>query len=263
MCHLWAKMWRRLANMRFWFLLPSYPSKGKHHTAVAKFKDALEHDFQQLEALFNISLQYQKMDKFEAQIKALELLKEVCLKFKKSFTSCVSLCQSRHNCTGEWSVKTASLRAALALSAAGRVFLRLTERSVKSRGELALPEICKPLAAWLALLLKASNFSTKKCLFKYKILTVVKWHFQLSQWNQIISQQIRCKTKNNRDLVTGVSLCLKKFSCLHMEFSMASDKVNLCFDLVWFSTLNWKLLHRGREIYKRILYLFVFLGYQG
>lgn len=51
--------------------------KGKHHTAVAKFKDALEHDFQQLEALFNISLQYQKMDKFEAQIKALELLKEV------------------------------------------------------------------------------------------------------------------------------------------------------------------------------------------
>ena len=82
-------------------LLSLYLSKGKHHTAVAKFKDALEHDFQQLEALFNISLQYQNMEKFEAQIKALELLKEVCLKFKNSFTSCVSLCQSRHNCTGE------------------------------------------------------------------------------------------------------------------------------------------------------------------
>lgn len=85
-------------------LLSLYLSKGKHHTAVAKFKDALEHDFQQLEALFNISLQYQKMDKFEAQIKALELLKEVCLKFKNMFTSCVSLCQSRHNCM-HWRVK--------------------------------------------------------------------------------------------------------------------------------------------------------------
>lgn len=51
--------------------------KGKHHTAVAKFKDALEDDFQQLEALFNISLQYQKMGKVEAQIKALELLKQI------------------------------------------------------------------------------------------------------------------------------------------------------------------------------------------
>ena len=85
-------------------LLSLYLSKGKHHTAVAKFKDALEHDFQQLEALFNISLQYQKMDKFEAQIKALELLKEVCLKFKNMFTSCVSLCQSRHN-RMHWRVK--------------------------------------------------------------------------------------------------------------------------------------------------------------
>lgn len=135
-------------------------------------------------------------------------------------------------CTGEWSVKTASLRAALALSAAGRVFLRLTERSVKSRGELALPEICKPLVAWLALLLKASNFSTKKCLFKYKILTVVKWHFQLSQWNQIISQQSDAKLKIIATWSLAFPCALRSF--LVYTWSSQWPVTELTFVLIWF-----------------------------
>ncbi|KAL9968860.1 hypothetical protein ACROYT_G021001 [Oculina patagonica] len=50
--------------------------KGKHHTAVAKFRDALVHDFQQLEALFNISLQYRKLGNVMAEIQTLKLLKQ-------------------------------------------------------------------------------------------------------------------------------------------------------------------------------------------
>ncbi|KAJ7385677.1 hypothetical protein OS493_013705 [Desmophyllum pertusum] len=50
--------------------------KGKHHTAVAKFRNALEHDFQQLEALFNISLQYRKLGNVMAEIQTLKLLKQ-------------------------------------------------------------------------------------------------------------------------------------------------------------------------------------------
>ena len=51
--------------------------QGKHHTAVSKFRDALVHDFQQLEALFNISLQYKKLGNFMAEIQTLKLLKQV------------------------------------------------------------------------------------------------------------------------------------------------------------------------------------------
>lgn len=50
--------------------------KGKHHTAVAKFKQAMEHTFQQLEALLNTCLQYQKLGNTEAEIQGLKLLKQ-------------------------------------------------------------------------------------------------------------------------------------------------------------------------------------------
>ena len=51
--------------------------QGKHHTAVAKFKQAMEHTFQQLEALLNTCLQYQKLGNTEAEIQGLKLLKQV------------------------------------------------------------------------------------------------------------------------------------------------------------------------------------------
>ena len=51
--------------------------QGKHQTAVAKFKQALQHDFNQLEALFNICIQYRKLGNLEAEIQGLKLLKQV------------------------------------------------------------------------------------------------------------------------------------------------------------------------------------------
>ena len=56
---------------------PFFHFQDKHQTAVAKFRDALAHDFQQLEALFNISLQYRKLGKDMAEIQTLKLLKQV------------------------------------------------------------------------------------------------------------------------------------------------------------------------------------------
>lgn len=50
--------------------------KGKPHTAVAKFREAMQENFQQLEALFNICLQYRKLGNFVAEIQCLKLLKQ-------------------------------------------------------------------------------------------------------------------------------------------------------------------------------------------
>jgi len=50
--------------------------KGKYHTAVSKFREALVLDFQQLEALFNITLQYRKLGNVTAEIQSLTLLKQ-------------------------------------------------------------------------------------------------------------------------------------------------------------------------------------------
>lgn len=49
---------------------------------MAKFKQALQHDFNRLEALLNICIQYQKLGNPEAEIQGLKLLKQV--KRKKS-----------------------------------------------------------------------------------------------------------------------------------------------------------------------------------
>ena len=51
--------------------------QGKPHTAVAKFREALQQNFEQLEALFNICLQYRKLGNFVAEIQCLKLLKQV------------------------------------------------------------------------------------------------------------------------------------------------------------------------------------------
>ena len=51
--------------------------QGKPHTAVAKFREAMQENFQQLEALFNICLQYRKLGNFVAEIQCLKLLKQV------------------------------------------------------------------------------------------------------------------------------------------------------------------------------------------
>ncbi|XP_067048801.1 Fanconi anemia group G protein-like [Acropora muricata] len=53
-----------------------YATQGKHQTAVAKFKQALQHDFKQMEALFNICIQYRKLGNLEAEIQGLKLLKQ-------------------------------------------------------------------------------------------------------------------------------------------------------------------------------------------
>ena len=56
--------------------------QGKPHTAVAKFREAMQENFQQLEALFNICLQYRKLGNFVAEIQCLKLLKQVRRKMK-------------------------------------------------------------------------------------------------------------------------------------------------------------------------------------
>ena len=63
------------------------------------------------------------------------------------------------------------------------------------------------------------------------------------------SQPIRCKTKNNRDLVIRYFPPFKKFSCFHVEFSLANNIVTFVLIGGWdyfgfgfgFTTLKWKL----------------------
>jgi len=59
------------------FKLGQIHFQGKPHTAVAKFREAMQQNFQQLEALFNICLQYRKLGNFVAEIQCLKLLKRV------------------------------------------------------------------------------------------------------------------------------------------------------------------------------------------
>ena len=52
------------------------------------------------------------------------------------------------------------------------------------------------------------------------------------------SQQVRCKTEINLDLVTHVFLRLMQFTWFYSEFSLANDESKLCSDwplcLLWF-----------------------------
>ena len=64
----------RLSQILFDFFLLF---QGKYHTAVSKFREALVLDLQQLEALFNITLQYRKLGNVTAEIQSLTLLKQV------------------------------------------------------------------------------------------------------------------------------------------------------------------------------------------
>lgn len=63
------------------------------------------------------------------------------------------------------------------------------------------------------------------------------------------SRPIRCKTKNNRDLITCVLPRFKHFPCFHYEFSLANDNLNLCSDwsLGFFLVLKHPIKRRSKR----------------
>ena len=53
--------------------------QNKPHTAILKFKEALECNFRQLGPLYNIAVQYRKLAKFDAETATLKMLVDVSI----------------------------------------------------------------------------------------------------------------------------------------------------------------------------------------